>query len=102
MENPTPASDTQRFAPKKIKSVDVRRLKRNGYSVKEIAAQMGITTPTVYFHLKKKNKVEKTPSVEVKSAKADTVFEAELFGTLLRLDSKPASIEKIGNRIVIK
>lgn len=105
MENPeivpVPAQASRR--PKGIKSVDVRRLRRQGYSVTDIGDLLGITQASVSYHLNKKskNKTEGKMSTVKDSTVQDTAFEAELFGTIIKLDRTPRSIERIGNKIII-
>ena len=85
--------------PKKIKSSEIRRLKREGHSPAAIAKKLGVSANTVYYHLitKKKRTQAKT---ELKQ-QASECFEFEVFGTVIKTDQKPVSIEKVGNRIVI-
>lgn len=103
MENPTPEISRSHQRPKGIKTSDVKRLKREGKSVPEISEKLGVSHQTVRYHLAKKRadagvKRNINPTLVDNS----TSFEAELFGTLIKLDKTPSSIERIGNRIVIK
>lgn len=91
--------------PKGIKTADVKRLKRDGYSNAAICNKLGCSGATVSYHLSKRRKSKSVAEVTVKTQVETTEFkgfEAELFGTLIRLDQTPSSIERIGNRIVIK
>lgn len=91
--------------PKGIKTADVKRLRKEGLSLQEIADKMDISYATVAYHLAKKRKDAGTVRVKSQmSAETPTPipFEADLFGTILKLDRTPLSIERIGNRIVIK
>lgn len=90
---------------KGIKTADVKRLKRTGMSLTAISKQYGISVSAVNYHLGKKRKPRTTKTVEVrKSVSTETSmgFEADLFGTIIKLDRIPVSIEREGNRIIIK
>lgn len=103
METPTNVVQNPHKRPKGIKTKDVKALHRTGMSASEIATHLGISQGTVSYHLKKKRADAGVKRV-VNPTPVDnsTGFEAELFGTLIRLDQTPTSIERIGNRIVIK
>ena len=105
MENVNPEGLTQpQKRPKGIKTADVKRLKREGHSVASICNKLGISYASVSYHLRKKRKDTGIPRVKTNvSAESITeyVFEADLFGTIFKLDKTPSSIEKIGNKIVI-
>jgi orotate phosphoribosyltransferase-like protein len=97
-----PETQTKRSYNNKVKSVDVRRLKRQGYTPAAIAEKLNMSATAVYYHLIKKPKKNADDKVTVKTSSADVMFEAELFGTTIRLDKVPMSIERIGNKIIIK
>lgn len=107
VENTPMVSALPQTKRKGIKTADVKRLKREGHSNAAISQKLNISGATVSYHLGKRRKA-KTAEPEVKSLVAavdiTTVegFEAELFGTIIKLDRVPVSIERIGNRIVIK
>jgi AcrR family transcriptional regulator len=104
MENPeiTPVLASSSTRPKGIKTAEVKRMKREGYSIAAICNKLNVTSATVYNHLAKK-RADAGVKRDTKSATAEAVlFEADLFGTVFRLDKAPVSIERIGNRIVIK
>lgn len=80
-------------------------MKREGYSNAAISLALDCSAATVSYHLCKKRKSKSETPVSVKTSVATEEFkgfEAELFGTIIRLDKTPSSIERIGNRIVIK
>lgn len=90
---------------KGIKTADVKRLKRTGMSLTAISKQYGISVSAVNYHLSKKRKARTTNTAEVrKSVNTENLsgFEADLFGTIIKLDRVPVSIEREGNRIIIK
>jgi predicted transcriptional regulator len=86
-----------------IKTSDVKRMKREGKSVHEISEKLGVSQQSVRYHLAKKRAdagIKRVINpIPVDNSKS---FEAELFGTLIKLDQVPSSIERVGNRIVIK
>jgi hypothetical protein len=93
------------YGPKGVKTADVKRMKREGLSNTTIAKKCGISTSAVNYHLGKKRKSKTTTEVKVrKSVNAPELsgFEADLFGTVIKLDQIPTSIERVGNRIIIK
>lgn len=103
MENLVNAPETQtKRSYNKVKSVDVRRLKRQGYTPAAIAEKLNMSATAVYYHLIKKPKNEAEKKVTVKTTVNTVMFEAELFGTTIRLDKVPTSIEQIGNKVIIK
>lgn len=90
---------------KGVKTVDVKRLKRSGMSLTAIAKQYGISYSAVSYHLSKKRKPNTPKDVQVRKSvntETPTGFEADLFGTIIKLDRVPVSIEREGNRIIIK
>ena len=91
--------------PKGIKTADIKRMKRTGASDQLIAEQFDCTIQTVRYHLAKKRKDSGTVRVK-HNMTAEPVknlhFEVELFGTTIKLDETPVSIEKVGNKLVIK
>ena len=106
-ENPTPVK--RKYSTNK--TLAVKRLKREGVSDDVIATTLNISKSSVHYHLSKKrtyargNESKKEESNQTQmlfSRESDSGFEAEVFGTLIRLDKAPKSIERIGNRIVIK
>ena len=103
MENQTPVTEKQlSTSPKGIKTSEVKRLKREGYSHAAICNKLGVTYATVIYHLNKKRKDKGTVRVSrVVDAAPVSAFEVELFGTTIKLDKQPSSIEKIGNKYVI-
>lgn len=104
MENPeiTPVLASSSTRPKGIKTADVKRMKREGYSIAAICNKLNVTSATVYNHLAKK-RADAGVKRDTKSATTETVsFEAELFGTVIKLDRTPVSIERVGNKIIIK
>jgi predicted transcriptional regulator len=103
MENSTTEITVSRQKPKGIKTADVKRLKRTGMSVPEISDKLGVSHQTVRYHLaKKRADVGVKRNINPTPVDNNTGFEAELFGTLIKLDKTPSSIERVGNRIVIK
>lgn len=103
METPTNEGQTPDKRPKGIKTKDVKALHRTGMLATDIAKHLGISQGTVSYHLNKKRADKGVKrSISAKPAEATTEFEAELFGTLIKLDQVPTTIERIGNRIVIK
>ena len=103
MENVNPEGLTQpQKRPKGIKTADVKRLKREGHSVPAICNKLGISYASVTYHLRKKRKDTGVPRVKTAVVAESIGFEAELFGTIIKLDKVPAMIERIGNRIIIK
>jgi orotate phosphoribosyltransferase-like protein len=103
MENLVEAQEAQtKRSYNRVKSVDVRRLKRQGFTPAAIAEKLNMSATAVYYHLIKKPKKGTENKMSVKTSVETVAFEAELFGTTIRLDKVPASIERIGNRIVIK
>jgi predicted transcriptional regulator len=107
MENQTnnKVTSNKQGVPKGVKTVDVKRLKRNGMTVSAIAKHIGVSSSAVSYHLGKKRKARTTNTAEVRKhvkTKTSTEFEADLFGTIIKLDRIPASIERDGNRIIIK
>ncbi len=104
MENPeiTQVSAYAACRPKGIKTADVKRLKREGYSIAAICNKLNVSAATVYNHLAKK-RADAGVKRDTKAAVTETVsFEAELFGTVIKLDRTPVSIERVGNKIIIK
>ena len=103
VENSTVSSQPKSSRPRGIKTADIRRMKRQGYSTAAICNQLGVSAATVSYHLMKRRKPKDTTVVKtsISTAEANS-FEAELFGTLVKLDRRPASIECIGNRLIIK
>lgn len=87
---------------KGIKTADVKRLKREGHSIAAICNKLNVSTATVSYHLAKKRKDKGTTRVKAAVTTApDTTFEVELFGTTIKLDKAPNSIEKIGTKLII-
>lgn len=100
-ENASPMQATRK--PKGIKSVDVRRLRREGFSNTAISELLNVTPSSVSYHLRKRSTVKASAASSRKeSIMPVTSFEADLFGTVIKLDRIPASIEHIGNKIIIK
>lgn len=104
LENPLVSAWPQK-RPKGIKTADIKRMKREGYSTAAICNKLNVSPATVSYHLAKKRKPKADNVADVRSSVNSEElngFEAELFGTVIKLDRVPASIERIGNRIVIK
>lgn len=101
MENLT---NGQILTPKRkgIKTAEVKRLKREGLTIRQICDALNVSHATVYHHLAKKRKDLGTTRVKAAVTTENTGFEAELFGTIIKLDKAPTSIERVGNRIIIK
>lgn len=104
MENSINESTVVAFQrPKGIKTSDVKRLKRAGKSIPEISQNLGVSQQTVRYHLaKKRADAGIKRAINPTPVDSSTEFEAELFGTLIKLDKVPSTIERVGNRIVIK
>lgn len=101
MENLEPALPAQKStAPKKIKSADVRRLKRQGYTPAAIADHLGVSPATVYYHLIKKKRA--TTEVKTSVSTSDKfAFEVNLYGVSIKLQQRPTTIEQRENAILI-
>lgn len=109
MENqPTQVGKTKKSRGPKVNGFLVKRLFRKGKTLNEIALFLNVTEKTVQKHLIEQNvkvktvRVQRSVNPQPTVIKTATSFEADLFGTLIVLDQVPTTIERIGNRIVIK
>ena len=97
---------------KYINTEEVVAFRNQGKTYNEIADKFNISHKTIAYHLGKAHATrpythyathsDDIVNTEVAETIVNSMFEAELFGTLITLDRVPRSIQCIGNRIVIK
>lgn len=92
---------TPRNKPKGVKTAEIKRMKREGFSNAAICNKFGISHGSLYYHLAKKRKDAGTQRVKSAVNTSEAAFEVELFGTTIKLDKAPNSIEKIGSKLII-